>query len=330
MTEQYPSDAELNGLSGTTDNEQEVLFITTGEAPYYTSFYKTLYRLLKVARRSGDCRVFKDDDLTFGVRAGRYYNGDTAVNYAEVLAQALTNNQTNYIYLTAAGVLTVNTTGFPTPSVTAHIPLATILTDAGTYDGRDLSEGGDITDYRGRMFINVCGSSNTIGIPVTSLLKHDAMKDALPDAGDGTYLGLADAAGSVIVGSTTNNTQVNEKAAFYLVLPREYIAQADVTIRLNAKVDVARNAESLLDVVVKRVTNAGLDATDLCLTAAKDLKAVTAFADQDFTIDGDATGDELAPGDILYVEVAFETDDTGGSSNGHAEIGKAQAIIPCR
>ena len=128
MTEQYPSDAELNGLSGTTDNEQEVLFITTGEAPYYTSFYKTLYRLLKVARRGGDCRVFKDGDLTFGVRAGRYFNGDTAVNYAEVLAQALTNTQTNYVFLTAAGVLTVNTTGFPVPSVTPHIPLATILT----------------------------------------------------------------------------------------------------------------------------------------------------------------------------------------------------------
>ena len=168
MTEQYPSDAELNGLSGTTDNEQEVLFITTGEAPYYTSFYKTLYRLLKVARRAGDLRVFKDGDLTFGVRAGRYFNGDTAVNYSQVTGQALTNNATNYIYLTASGTLTVNTTGFPTPSVTPHIPLATILTAAGDYDGRDLSEGGDITDYRGRTIFGVCrapGLENTIADP---------------------------------------------------------------------------------------------------------------------------------------------------------------------
>lgn len=156
MTEQYPSDAELNALSGTTDNEQEVLFITTGEAPYYTSFYKTLYRLLKVARRAGDLRVFKDGDLTFGVRAGKYFNGDTAVNYSQVTGQALTNNATNYIYLTAAGVLTVNTTGFPTPSVTPHIPLATIVTSAGAYDGRDASEGGDITDYRGSAIFSVC------------------------------------------------------------------------------------------------------------------------------------------------------------------------------
>ncbi len=156
MTELYPSDAELNALSGTTDSEQEVLYVTAGESPYYTSFYKMLQRLLKVARRGGDLRVFKDGDLTFGVRPGRYYNGDSWVSYSQVLAQALTNNATNYIYLTAAGVLTVNTTGFPVPSVTPHIPLAKIVTSAGAYDGRDASEGGDITDYRGGAILSVC------------------------------------------------------------------------------------------------------------------------------------------------------------------------------
>ena len=59
MTELYPSDATLNALSGTTDAEQEVLFVTTGESPYYTSFYKMLHRLLNVARRAADLRVFK-------------------------------------------------------------------------------------------------------------------------------------------------------------------------------------------------------------------------------------------------------------------------------
>jgi len=150
MTENYPTDAELNGLSGTTDAEQEVLYVATGESPYYTSFYKMLFRLLDMARRAGDLRVYKDGALTFGVRPGRYFNGDTAVNYAGATAQALTNNQTNYIYLTAAGVLTVNTTGFPLPSVTPHIPLATITTSAGEYSIND----GDIVDYRGRAFLH--------------------------------------------------------------------------------------------------------------------------------------------------------------------------------
>ncbi|MCD4823585.1 MAG: hypothetical protein K8S55_03190 [Phycisphaerae bacterium] len=150
MTESYLTDSELNALSGTSDFEQEVAFPTIYESPYYTSFYKMLYRLLDVARRAGDLRVFKDGDLTFGVRAGRYLNGDTAVNYAGVSEQSLTNNATNYIYLTAAGVLTVNTTGFPTASATPHLPLATIVTAAGVYDHDD------ITDYRGRTMLTVC------------------------------------------------------------------------------------------------------------------------------------------------------------------------------
>ncbi len=147
MTELYPSDAELNSLSGTSDPGQEVLYIPTGESPYYTSFYKMLYRLLDAARRAGDLRVYKDGDLTFGVRAGRLANGDNTIAYAGASAQALTNNATNYIYLAVSGAtatLTVNTTGFPNPSATPHIPLATIVTSAGTYAHTA------ITDYRGR------------------------------------------------------------------------------------------------------------------------------------------------------------------------------------
>ena len=140
MSELYPSDTELAALSGTTDGEQEVLFIPTGESPYYISFYRMLYRLLNVARRAGDLRVCKDGDLTFGVRAGRFMDGSTARNYAGAAAQALTNNQTNYIYLTAGATLTVNITGFPDPDATPHVPLATILTAGGTYDFDDITD----------------------------------------------------------------------------------------------------------------------------------------------------------------------------------------------
>ena len=78
----------------------------------------------------------------------------------------MTNNATNYIYLTAAGVLTKNTTGFPTPSTTPFIPLATILTASGTYDGRDSSEGGDITDYRG------CGLMGVVNAATAAVLNE--------------------------------------------------------------------------------------------------------------------------------------------------------------
>jgi len=65
MSELYPSDADLNALSGTADAEQGVAYPTIFESPYYTTFYKMLYRLLDVARRAGDLRVCKDGDLTF-------------------------------------------------------------------------------------------------------------------------------------------------------------------------------------------------------------------------------------------------------------------------
>lgn len=164
MSEQYLSDSELAALSGTSDAEQDVLYIATGESPYYLSFYKMLHRLLEVARRAGDLRVFKDGDLSFGVRAGKFMNGDTAVAYAGSLANALTDNATNYIYLTAAGVLTKNTSGFPNPSLTPHLPLATILTAAGAYAHSD------ITDYRGRCFLRVLTG-----------LSAAAMQDLLPN-----------------------------------------------------------------------------------------------------------------------------------------------------
>lgn len=160
MAELYPSDAELNALSGTSDAEQEVHFVTTGEAPYYTSFYKFVHRLLLMARRAGDLRVYKDGDLTFGVRAGKVQVGPTALDYAGCTGQSLTNNQTNYVFLTAADLaagntVTINTTGFPSDGTT-FIPLATIATSAGDYVITD------ITDCRGRGLLNLPGGMGRI------------------------------------------------------------------------------------------------------------------------------------------------------------------------
>lgn len=146
MTEIYPTDAELNNLSGTTDVEQEVLFIPTGESPYYTSFYKMLFRMLDVARRAGDLRVYKDGDLTFGVRPGRFMDGMTEIVYSGESGKALTNNETNSVYLWNAGgtaTVSASTSGFPAQTTTRHIPLAVITTSGGNYDVID-----DLSDRR--------------------------------------------------------------------------------------------------------------------------------------------------------------------------------------
>ena len=90
MTELYPTDSNLNNLSGTTDPEQEVAYPTIFESPYYTTFYKMLYRFLNVARRAGDLRIYKDGDLTFGVRGGIFLNGDSEVSFSAVFVCELT------------------------------------------------------------------------------------------------------------------------------------------------------------------------------------------------------------------------------------------------
>ena len=133
-------------------------------------------------------RVYKDGDLTFGVRAGTFANGDTMVDYAGATAQALTNNATNTVYLTAAGALTVNTTGFPDPSATPHVPLATIVTAAGTYDVDD------ITDFRSRAMFQVLW-------PVRELMPTLALTGADDADGTGTMtIQVRDAAGANLAG----------------------------------------------------------------------------------------------------------------------------------
>ncbi|NLE61607.1 MAG: hypothetical protein GX616_24910 [Planctomycetes bacterium] len=169
-----------------------------------------------------------------------------------------------------------------------------------------------------------------VGICLSDLHPIAAHKDALPDAADGTSLGLADAAGSILVGTTTNGggtASATETAGIRFVIPEWYKPESDLTVRVRARVSAARTAESLLDVVAKRIGDSGLDATDLCVTSATDIKAETDFANYDFTIDGDSAGDELNPGDELWIQISAETDDTGGSSDGYAEIASVSVAM---
>lgn len=67
--------------------------------------------------------------LNVAVSAGRYRRADgTLGTYAGTASQAVSASTTSYLYLTDAGVLTVNTTGFPAGS--PIVRLATVVTDA--------------------------------------------------------------------------------------------------------------------------------------------------------------------------------------------------------
>ncbi len=171
MSETQLTDAQALALAGTTDSETDFAYHTVGQSTYYLDGFRQRHRILTILKAANALRAYKDGDLTFGVRAGRFANGDTMVDYAGATAQALTNNATNTIYLTAAGTLTVNTTGFPDPSAVPHVPLATIVTAAGTYDVDD------ITDYRSRTMFQVLW-------PVRELMPTLALTGA--DDADGT------------------------------------------------------------------------------------------------------------------------------------------------
>ena len=153
MAEIVLTEAEVLAIQATQDAGEDAAGAGPSEYPYslpneaYASkMTRQEYKMLTMAAVSGAGQVFKDGDLTCGVRAIAWYDGDTLVEKSEATAQALTNNQTNYIYYTAAGTLTINITGFPSGP---HLPLATIVTAAGTYAYDD------ITDCRQAAFLNV-------------------------------------------------------------------------------------------------------------------------------------------------------------------------------
>lgn len=158
MSELYPSDDQLNALSGTTDPDTALAFPAIGQSPYYTSFYRLIDQINRLLAPLNALRVYKDGALSFAVRPGTLSDGDNLIEYAGAAGQVLSDNAVNSIYLTCdAGVATlgVSTTGWPTPSTTPHWPLAVIRTgsesaagDAGQYDH------GDVTDVRAIVLLN--------------------------------------------------------------------------------------------------------------------------------------------------------------------------------
>jgi len=165
----------------------------------------------------------------------------------------------------------------------------------------------------------------TYGIPLTDMRKSAAQKDDLPDAPDSTELGLTDAAGP-IVGTVTNGSatlSASEACQVLFVLPAEYSAANTITVRVRAKVSVARTVSAKVDVVAKVLADGALG-SDICATAAQDL--TTSYANYDFTI----TPTSRAAGDQLNIVVTLATDDTGGSSDGYPAIAAVKVLCGCK
>lgn len=166
--------------------------------------------------------------------------------------------------------------------------------------------------------------NRTYGISLVEMKQGAAQKDNLPDAPDGTNLGLGDTNGNTLTGTTTNGgstASASETAIYHLPLPAQYVAGEDITLRLKALCSPLATLFSACDVVAAKLSG-GSVGSDICATASQNL--ATAEADYDFTI----TGDSLNPGDIVYLSVTLATNDTGGTQDAIPKINSLQVIIP--
>ena len=103
--------------------------------------------------------------LAYGVNAGFFRSGSDIVTYAGGTG-TLANDETNYVFLTKAGVLTDNVTGFPDDVV----PIAVVLTgseSAGAQSGE--YDEIDITDHRSKAMFSTAGSAGIQSLASQSL-----------------------------------------------------------------------------------------------------------------------------------------------------------------
>jgi hypothetical protein len=320
-----------------TTAEAEALWGTTGDSGYEHGDpdedwthkgARQERRLLDMARLSDSLRVFKDDGgaLTFGVRAGRFRCRGAEVSVEEATNQSLADDATNYVYLTAAGALTVNTTGF---LAAAHVPLATIAT--GTASGAGQSGGyayTDITDRRGSAALAAVGRDELFAHRLRLAADCRNADGTVLDAagGDGKFSIVAGGWGSgtlLLDGEDAQNETETTRLCFEAVLPAEYVASADVTVRVRAKVDDSGGgtvATKQIDCECYALDDDGAVGSDLCATAAQTL--TDSFADCDFVV----IDTDLAPGGRLMVLVETQIQETADGGTVKAVIGSIEVL----
>lgn len=132
---------------------------------------------------------------------------------------------------------------------------------------------------------------------------------ALPATPNGTSLGLAVSAESVLTGSTTNNSSATETASFVVVVDSAMLKNTAMTIVARAKVSAARQVAATIDATAKVVSDGSLG-SDLVTTSAQAL--TTSYADYYFTMPMTS----IIAGSKIVVTLSCAADDTGGSTNG--------------
>ena len=168
MPELYPDDAALLALSH--DEATGAEYIPTGTTPYYLPFRRLMYRVLRAAERANDLRVYQDGALSVGVRGGRCFIGQAAVEVAGVEGLAVAAGETSRVYVDIDGSINVTTAAFPSDRSTC-LPLAEIQT------GTDAIE--SIIDLRGESMYRAAAPA-TLGLTATAQEINQALDGIAP------------------------------------------------------------------------------------------------------------------------------------------------------
>jgi hypothetical protein len=147
------------------------------------------------------------------------------------------------------------------------------------------------------------------GIPVNAIM-----------AADGAPLAVAETAGDHFLNLGTNTINLRGEEAIsetetsvsyaQFVLPAEYVAAGDVTIRVRCKIEGAGtdNASSV-DLSVYKQADMAVGG-DICATAAQNFAAKSTWYSKDFSIT--ATG--LVAGDVLIIKLTTAVVESAGSA----------------
>lgn len=155
------TDAQVEVIQATQAAGESAAGAGAGKYPYslpYESYPKKVTRqeeiLLEQTQASAALMPFKSagGDMELGITAGKWYNGDTLVSFAEADVTLTQANGDNYVYITPTGTATV-ATAWPVPSVTPHIPIAIVTCAAGAYTFDDIDR-----TVRTSVFVGVAGS----------------------------------------------------------------------------------------------------------------------------------------------------------------------------
>lgn len=145
MSEKILSDSTATALAGTTDSTTGAVYPSVTVNNWAAVMLRWMHRLLASAGRSNQLRVYEVDGNAdaVGVRAGKARIGGTDLSYAgaDPAIDGLANNDTTYVWLTAAGAIgsAIDGTGWP---ATVHLPLAEVTMASGAITA--------ILDVRGR------------------------------------------------------------------------------------------------------------------------------------------------------------------------------------